>query len=330
MLQRLREKGFDFYQAHLGFISASMRYPEIRWTLVQLLKWPALVYEYSNLVTKIKPCAVVHTNWHHALLLLPYLDKRRDIYWSHEIVAPSAQYRWIFGAISRRVAAFVCVSKAAAESFRRIGVPAERLVVVHNGVPIPDTIEPPQMAASVRIGIVGQVAAWKGHDDAIEALALLPQGRVVLEIFGSGEARYVESLKQKAARLGVGGSINWRGFVRETNRIFSAIDICIVPSRFEEPFGASAAEASCAGRPVIGTRVGGLPEIIVDGSTGILIAPRRPDLLASAIMDLIDDPDRAVAMGRSGAVHGKSELGVARFVQKFLDQIDRIQASGPR
>ncbi len=128
------------------------------------------------------------------------------------------------------------------------------------------------------LGLLGQVAPHKGHDDAIEALRILGSGYHLL-IGGQGDAKYVRSLKHRAAGL----PVKTAGFVSLPN-FFEMIDVLLVPS-WEEPFGIVLLEAMARGIPVIATAAGGPLEIVHAGE-GILVPPRDPRSLASAIRSI--------------------------------------------
>src|SRR5438045_3209558 len=152
----------------------------------------------------------------------------------------------------------------------------EKVHVVYNGIdPIMAQGDASQRPIPT-IGIVGQIGEWKGHDDLIQAIAIAKRKGTVLHahIFGDGEQAYVTALKAKAAVLGVDGLITWRGYVRDHDAIYSEIDICVVPSRIAEGFGLTAVEAGLRRIPVVATRRGALPEIVVDNETGFLIDDR--------------------------------------------------------
>jgi glycosyltransferase involved in cell wall biosynthesis len=324
-IARLDADGFRYDLARLGFISMSRSWKPFIWTFDQVRHWPSLVASYRRIVRNAQPRSIIHTNWHHALLLLPWLDSRRDIYWAHEVMPVNARYRQLFRAIANRVACVVCVSKTVADSIGRLGVDPAKIVVVHNGTALDDTPDTHRLAMPVRLGIAGQVAEWKGHDDLVEAIARLDDRRsVVVTVFGRGNDEYVAALEEKARRLGVADRIQWRGFVTATREIYDEIDVCLVPSRFEEPFGLVALEAGLSGRPVIATRVGGLSEIVVDGETGLLVEPSRPDRLAAAISALVSEPDRIAAMGSAARKRCRQEFSYERFIDRFTDVIDRI------
>jgi len=91
----------------------------------------------------------------------------------------------------------------------------------------------------------------------------------------------------------------------------------VLPTRTEEPLSTAAIEASAAGLPVICTNHGGFPEIVEHGVTGLLVEPRRPDLLAQAIAQLAASPARARAMGEAGRQRALKLFALSRFVGEF-------------
>lgn len=324
--KRLQHLGIPAHFMRLGFISASLRLDCMWWTLDQLLHWPGLMLDFRRLLRREKPPHIIHTNWHHLLLLLPLLDAKRDVFWLHESVPDARQYRRVFGWLSRRLRCFVCVSHAVAESLRQIGIPEEKIHVIHNGLTDPSV---KMTARSVRgngvnIGIVGQVGAWKGHEDLVEAFALVagrhPEAR--LHIFGPDEREFADYLKQRAASLGIAAHLVWHGFVSDRAKIYSEMDICVVPSRFHEPFGLIVVEAAFFGLPVIATRRGGLPEIIEDGVTGYLVEAERPPELAQRLEELLRSAALRETMGVAARLRARQHFSRERFVGDFLRVLD--------
>src|SRR5207248_3406550 len=114
--------------------------------------------------------------------------------------------------------------------------------------------------------------AWKGHENLIEAFQTVIQRcpDAQLHIFGKGAAEFEAELRSRARNLGMQASVFWRGFVEDRDTIYSDLTLLVIPSRFEEPFGLTAVEASFHAVPVVAARRGGLPEIIEDGVTGFL------------------------------------------------------------
>ena len=325
-VRRLERDGFPFELLRLGFISASLHAKPLLMTLDQMRYWPALAYGYTRLVAAAAPRAVIHTNWHHMLLLLPFLDRRRDILWLHDFLPIARRYAHVLVSIARRVSRVVCVSRATARNVLALGVPESQVTVVHSGIAPVDPIDAPGQQPMLRLGIVGQIGPWKGHDDLLDALALLSRDnvRVLLRIFGTGAPAYVESLKRRVAELNLLDQVEWCGFLSNQADIFRSIDVCVVPSRFEEPFGMSALESSAFGRPVICPSRGGLPEIVKNGVTGLVVDAHRPDQLAQAIETYVRRPDLVKAMGEAARQRAQSDFSLARFVEQFARVIDEV------
>jgi len=326
--RQLDAKGFARESLPFGFISLSLRPDLARMTFGQLQRWPELVRKFRRLVAATKPQAVIHANWHHALLLLPLLDPRRDIYWAHEFAPATGRYAVLFRALAARVKRIVCVSHAVERNLLSLGVARDKLAVVHNGIePVCGKGEPPAKAP-LRLGIVGQVTDWKGHEDLFAALCLLAKNDVACElsVFGGGMAANLERMKAKASEMGIGNIVRWRGFVPERADIYRQIDVCVAPSRDPEPFGMSALEANAFGRPVVCTASGGLGEIVEDGRTGIVVAPRQPHLLAEAIARLARDPGLCAAMGEAGRRRAQGEFAEKQFAEQFGQIIANGQA----
>jgi glycosyltransferase involved in cell wall biosynthesis len=326
-VRRLEQDGFKYQRLRIGFISASLRLGPLLMTLDQLRFWPALAYRYTRRIKAMAPRAVIHTNWHHALLLLPFLKPHRDIFWVHECLPNTSRYSYVLRAIAKRVGRVVCVSHAVARAVAALGVPESHVVVVHNGLPLLDPIPAPGGQPALRAGIVGQIAPRKGHDDLIDALALLcgDGAHATLRIFGAGDPEYVASLKRKVSKLQLDDKVQWCGFVRSQVEIYTNLDICVVPTRIEEPFATSALEAGGFGRPVICSLRGGLPEIIEHGVTGFAVEAQRPDQLANAIKSFAHDPLLIKTMGEAARNRIQTEFSLERFIAQFTQVIEEIQ-----
>jgi glycosyltransferase involved in cell wall biosynthesis len=319
---RLRQRGFKNHILRLGFISATLTFPAIRMTLHQLIHWPGLLIGYARFLRSFRPDKVVQTNWHHALLLLPLLKPKRDIYWSHEIPGNNPLLRIAFRAIATRIHCLVAVSEASAAALRRLGIAESKIRVVYNGivdVVYTDSREPKHSGA--RIGIVGQVGAWKGHDDLLDAFARVvttyPQAE--LHIFGKGAADYEEYLRERCIQFDIESMVSWHGFVAEQKEIYSHFDICVVPSRVEDPLPTVAIEAALAGLPVVASRRGGLPEIVEDGVTGLLFDAGDIKQLASCLTRTISNVDSAAVMGNRGRIRAREKFNRQRFIRDFSE-----------
>lgn len=321
---RLRESGFDFREVPLGAISATLRWDCLTMTAGQLLRLPGLWAEYHRVLNAGQPERVLHTSWHHLLLLWPYLNRSRDWFWAHEVLPDKPQYRWLFRRLARRICGFVAVSHAVRDALVQLGVSPEQVAVVHNGLqdlnPSGTGAQPDQ--GVVRIGIVGQVEEWKGHHDLLTALARIPAGvpRAEIHIYGSGSAPYRDRLRRQVVNLGIEDRVIWRGFVQDRSRIYQELDLCAVPvpAGANEALPTVAIEAGFFGLPVVASRRGGLLEIIEDGVTGRLVDSGNVDQLSSCLQELISNAELRKRLGSAGRHHVKTRFGRERFVADFL------------
>jgi glycosyltransferase involved in cell wall biosynthesis len=187
-----------------------------------------------------------------------------------------------------------------------LGLAPDRASVIPCGVDVRD-FRPRPVAAHdrPRLLVIGRIVTRKGVGNVIEALAELPD--VDLTIAGGPRADALEAdpevnrLQRLAERLGVRDRVQFVGAVarEEVPSLMCAADV-VVTVPWYEPFGIVPLEAMACGRPVVGSAVGGLLDTVVPGVTGELVPPRRPDLLADALRDLLDAPERREQYGRAG------------------------------
>jgi glycosyltransferase involved in cell wall biosynthesis len=168
------------------------------------------------------------------------------------------------------------------------------------------------------VALTGQVAEVKGIWDFVEAARMLVDrgARATFAVLGDdlltkGAVR--QAMEVRVRDLGLAESFRFLGFRPNAPRLIPAFDVIAVPSHVE-PLGNATLEAMAAARPVVGSRVGGIPEMIVDGETGSLVPPRDPAALALRLEQLLGDPTRAAAFGRAGRERAERVFGVSRHV----------------
>ena len=148
----------------------------------------------------------------------------------------------------------------------------------------------------------------KAHDILLRAIAQVKQVRVI--ILGEGEQR--PSLEQLAAELGVSDRLELRGWVENPRDHLAEFDIVAMPSRLEG-FPLAMVEAMLAARPVIATRVGSMPEAVLDGETGLLIEKNDVNGLAKSLLKLRDDPQLRTELGQQAR-----KLALERFTVEAM------------
>lgn len=132
-----------------------------------------------------------------------------------------------------------------------------------------------------------------------------------------------ENLKELASTLGIEKSVVFTGFRRDLDRIYPLIDILVRPS-IAESFGNSLIEAMAFGKPVVATRVGGMPEAVIDGKTGVLVPPEDVDALAEAILMLARNPSLCWQMGATGEERVRTYFTAERVVDEVESIYDRV------
>jgi glycosyltransferase involved in cell wall biosynthesis len=207
---------------------------------------------------------------------------------------------------------------------------ADKVRVVYNGFAFPEATGRDDGEPG-RIVVVGRLSPRKGQDVAIEAVArLAAAGRDVhLDLVGDvfrGYEWYEAELLRQIEERGLAGRAALLGFRADPTECYRAASIVVVPSRVE-PFGNVAVEAMAAGRAVVATDVGGLPEIVDDGRTGLLCPPDDAAALAAAITRLLDDSAFARRVAQAGAASVRMRFGMARFAAELRDAVDTAAAA---
>jgi len=171
------------------------------------------------------------------------------------------------------------------------------------------------------VGVVARLEPEKGHPTLLDAwpavLAEFPTATLL--IIGEGSRR--EALEAQAAGLGLGGSVIFTGRRDDVPAVTKALDVAVLPS-YREAQGLTILEAMALSRPVVASNVGGIPEMIEDGITGLLVPPHEPSALADAILRLLRDHPLADTLGRAGhdLVHERFCVQLmARAVETIYD-----------
>jgi glycosyltransferase involved in cell wall biosynthesis len=205
------------------------------------------------------------------------------------------------------------------------GFDEQAFEIVHYGIAARDGVTP-YVGREPRLLCIGRLIPIKGHLVLLRSLAQAREQvpMVVLDVAGRGPLE--PALKSFARELGIADAVRFLGFVSPIQKAVEEAAIVVVPS-LGEGFGMVALEAMERARPVIASSVGGLPEIVADGETGLVVEPGDAEELAEAIVALASDLDRAAAMGRAGR-----ERALREFTpEQSADRIEELYraALGP-
>jgi glycosyltransferase involved in cell wall biosynthesis len=232
----------------------------------------------------------------------------------------SGRFRHVERLLTRRAARAVCITEALLRFNRdTVGLPAEKLRVVHYGLDAPP--EPwgppggPELPAGVPVLLaVCRLVPQKGVHVAIEALARVRERHDArLVVLGEGPLR--GDLQVLSARLGVADAVSLPGRVGDVAWWLRRASVVVHPVRWEG-FGLALLEAMLCPRPVVASAVSSVPEIVVDGETGHLVPPDDPAALGDRIVALLDDPARAAAFGEVGRARALAEFSVSKMAAR--------------
>jgi len=235
--------------------------------------------------------------------------------------------RWNrIGYTSSRVTAVVAVCASIKRGLVEAGVPEAKIEVIYSGTDL-GRFHPGvdgggirrELGLSPEHALVTQVGirSWRGNDDVLEAMARVhraaPHCRLLF--VGAPPPRII-SMADKARRLGLGDAVSVLGHRHDIPEILAGSDLVVDASYKGLGLTGSLREALAVETPVIGTRMEGIPELIADGETGLLVPPRNPDALAQAILRMVENPTRAKAMARAGRKRVEAAFSTAVKVQR--------------
>ena len=186
------------------------------------------------------------------------------------------------------------------------------------------------------IAVLARLVPFKGIQYFLEAAALIasriPESRflVIGDAHPGDDGRaYRQQLERYADRLGLSQRLVFTGFRLDVPELLSEVTVSVLPCVSSEGLSNALLESMAAGVPVVATRVGGNPEVVADGMTGLLVPPRNPEALANAISRLLQDPGLARRFGQAGrhrvAEHFSIDQMVSKTERLYLSLLERKQ-----
>jgi glycosyltransferase involved in cell wall biosynthesis len=240
----------------------------------------------------------------------------------HRVPIMTTVHGWIIN--SRKAQVMVGLSQKALRSFDRVvavsegtrrrilacGVPAEKIVVIHNAI-VTENYDPAAHAPGflrqrfglterVRlVGSIGRLSPEKGQYDMLDGFAAVAGALPDVHVVFAGDGPDRAGLEQRAAALGLGARVHFTGHLSDVRPVYRDLDLLALTSH-TEGFPNVVLEALCMETPVLATDVGGTGEIIEDGRTGVLIPSRQPERIAAGLRRLLEDPAGAERLMRTG------------------------------
>lgn len=220
-------------------------------------------------------------------------------------------------ATARLCHALVAVSAATRADLIGQGYPAERLVTIHNGVEPRHEVSAVRLSDGPTILEVARLAEVKGQRVLLAALVQLDATAVLVGRDLEQGGAYEQTLRDEAERLGVSDRVVFAGYRADVPALLTGADLVCLPSS-AEGLPLVVLEAMATGKPVVATAVGGTPELVVHGKTGLLVPPGDAGELAGALGQLLADPERARRMGEAGRARVEQDFSLASCTGRVL------------
>lgn len=246
-------------------------------------------------------------------------------------------YRTVAKAVGHLACRTVAISEHVAGYLRELRtVPEERLRVIHYGVDAQrwsgDARERAQARARLDIrsddfvvGAASRLIPGKGHEFLLDAFETATRTEPHLLLLLAGDGPLKERLRSRAAGLGPGRA-RFLGFLPEIHDFMAACDVVVFPTSpdLSEGFGLAALEAHAAGRPVIATRVGSLPEVVIEGTTGLLVEYGDTRQLQEALLALASDTALRHRLGAEGRRRAETMFTLQKMVSRTLEIYEEV------
>ena len=330
-------------QHHLEFAKTSFGYLGIKrldWTAINLFHAPRLMLTVVRTFSQRSSSVVLVLGFREFLNALPaflYLRLWKDarfVFYLGDIPANTFVYRNLSHLAGRLCPTIIVNSKAVKRGLLAQGLLEEQITVIYNGVDLErfQNAKPHDVRAArnwssedVLIGYIGQFLSNKGVLDFVEAAHLVLRKNDRCRFVMTGPLDHangcLDDLQEYIRRHGLDEYFAFTGRVEKIERVYATLDVVVVPSRHEDPAPNVNLEAMASGVPVIGTRMGGTPELLADGETGFLIEAGNPREIAARILQLAGDAELRKAIGCAGIDRVKEKFDIrenAKFVEAFL------------
>jgi len=208
--------------------------------------------------------------------------------------------------IFERVDAVTAVCNFLSEKAKEITPKIKRLEVIPFGVDLksfdPKRFRSKEIARDskvIKIGFFKHLEEIYGLKYLVRAFAIVAKKFKNSELFLAGRGSLKYDLEKLAQNLGISSKVHFLGFIKNVPEVMSTMDVTVIPS-LSEGLPVAALESQALGIPVVASRVGGLPEAVKDGETGLLVSPKNEVVLAEAINKLLSDRKLRIKMGRAG------------------------------
>lgn len=299
---------------------------------------PMLFPEIARLYEALKDFdpQIIHTHSTRANLIGLILSRMLGIPVVTTAHAHRKYYHW------RMADCVIAPSHASAQYHQKVnGVSPEKCRVIYHGIETERYIIDTNARRAVRsafniaddeiaIGLLGVIIPAKGQDVAVKAVASIADTvpNIVLCIFGFGEPKFLSKLKNYVKLRGIDNRVRIYQPTDDVPSILGAMDIYICPSVKGEVMPFVVQEGMAAGLPIVASRIGGIPEMIEDGISGLLVSPGSVSELSDALLKLISEPNMRHAMGERARARMASDFTMESYINNIISVYESLTARG--
>ncbi len=328
-LNQLGDSGFKSSNPALARLILLARIIRILPSIGQYLR------EFQRSLRQLQP-DLIHSNGikTHLLTALTKIKDTPIIWHIHDFYGSRPLIGKVLKQFSYRAKLGIAISHAVAKDAKTT-LPKLPIETIYNAIDInyfTPLSSPPH--TPLRVGLVATFARWKGHDIFLEAASEIiknhPHLNVRFSIVGGaiyqtrGSQFSQQELQEKAADLEIADKVDFLGFQQDIAQVYRNLDIVIHASTQPEPFGLAIVEAMACGKPVIVSQAGGAAELFTHNYDAIGVPPREPMALASAILDLLNNPEKRQLIAenaRKTAVNNFSHQRLGKQIITIYNQL---------
>lgn len=311
--------------------------PEDSRDFIDLAKWGIKV---SRAVKLLKPDLIYVNNLRGILFAsFPLKLLRKPIIWHEHNIQSSFIRKTILNLLAiwlpNRI---VAVSSAVANSYWSI-VRSHKIQVIHNALDLSEFST--KNLTNIRkefdisdetkiITMASVLRPWKGHEFFIRAAHLVkmkfPESKFLVlgEEIMKKERGYKQWLIELSKSLGLKNDVIFMGFRRDVPNVLLQSDVIVLPSVLPDPFPTIVLEAMAAAKPIVATNVGGVPEMVVNGETGLLVPHKNYEAMANAILKLLTDKELACQLGKCGFARLARVFAMDRFNREITEVLVKL------
>jgi len=298
--------------------------------------WSALLYYRFFKRTKILYCLSLTEK---LILTLPARILGFRVFWIEHVI-PGRWLRlnpfrplYIFNSYFARV---IAVSEAVKKQLVKYSISGKRIRVIYNGIDLKEVLAKEggvkDVVATAKIshmtftiGTICRLTKEKGVDHLLKAIAAAQEFIPHLELVVIGDGPEKKNLVWVAKKLGIGQKVKFVGFQENVIDWINNFEIFVLPTREKESFGLVLLEAMARGKPVVATSVGGIPEVVEDKVTGLLVPPKDSATLGDALIYLYTRPDKRKEMGERGRERVLKLFTLERMVEEYVQEFEKPQ-----